>query len=231
MGSIECQFIGEQAKKLREAAGLSLEQLIDGLGLQLSVEDFKNFENGELYSTRVIQTLYDFYFTSIDNIYIKQGKSFLTFLDSYCDDNDLSKNALIESYLKMKADASIANLNKNDLADLIKILFKRSDYLQENTNTLTGYLKYSMDQAQDIIKSFRGEKEAWRNNMHKLEILTTAIILSDLKNKVVEEIKNMLEEEREYDFCEYDEQTYLSLIKEIEAEAMLFETSSEQEDL
>ena len=82
MGSIESLFIGEQAKNLREATGLTLDHI--ATSHKLTSADLKAFENGELYSSEVINSLYQMYFQAIESHYAKQEKSFLKFIEEYC---------------------------------------------------------------------------------------------------------------------------------------------------
>lgn len=81
MKNIEAVLIGEQAKKFREAAGITLEEL-QKYNQEITV-DFKAFEDGKIYSPETINELQQLYNRTIENLYIEKGQSFIGFLEKY----------------------------------------------------------------------------------------------------------------------------------------------------
>ena len=218
--SIEGMLIGEQAKKFREAAGITLEEMQEHN--QAVTLDFKAFENGEIYSSEIINELQQLYNQTIENLYIEKRKSFLAFLERYSQENELDSESLIDTYYHSIAENIVNHEDKKRSIDIVKKLMINTNRSienyyssQNNVKQLKSMFNELLDFTKNTIQNNKEINEDCNAYMETADVLTRIVAASEHKDRIIKEIKEEMEICRADDFPEYEEDIYIDLIEEL----------------
>ncbi|MEK4433002.1 hypothetical protein MHB54_28005 [Paenibacillus sp. FSL M7-0802] len=220
MKNIEAVLIGEQAKKFREAAGITLEEL-QKYNQEITV-DFKAFEDGKIYSPETINELQQLYNRTIENLYIEKGQSFIGFLEKYSLENGLDSESLIDTYYYSIADSIVNNEDKKRTVNIVKQLMINTNRSienyyssQDNAKQLKLMFNELMDVTKDSIQSNKIANEECHSHMAMADILIRIVSASDHKDEIINSVEEDMKLYGEEDFPEYDEESYVKLINEL----------------
>lgn len=218
--NIQNIIIVEQARNLREFAEVTHEQMA-GIVPNLGISDFVRFENNELYSKDVVEGLYLSYLISIETIYINKDKPFIKMLKDYCNKYEINFGALCDRFYRTQAETIVENCSKDGLINALKSSMRSAvEYhslladVINNTESSASEMKASQTK---LLESYEDARDAWHKNREKAEILIEIISADDeLKNKIIPLINEQMELEREDDFADKTEESYLTTINELE---------------
>ena len=220
MKNIEAVLIGEQARKFREAAGITLEEMQKHN--QTIIIDFKAFEDGEIPVSETINELQQLYNRTIENLYTEKGQSFIGFLEKYSLENGLDCESLIDTYYHSIAENIINNEDKKRTVNIVKQLMINTNRSienyyssQNNANQLKLMINELMDITKNSIQSNKVANEDCNSYMAMADILIRIVSASDHKDEIIQSVEEDMKLYGEEDFPEYDEESYMKLINEL----------------
>ncbi|WP_440118402.1 helix-turn-helix domain-containing protein [Paenibacillus sp. QZ-Y1] len=217
MNNIELTIIGDQAKRLREHAGVSIEEMVSHMSI--TKEKLNAFEKGYVSSLEGANHVFHLYLRTLNNIYIEQEKPFLKVVEDFCHTNNINYSSFVDAFVE--GNVSLI-LNLNDKKESLNLLKQREMLLLKLTDASIS-LSNSADEMQNEYKKmefFTGNyddtSEKYCAALDKLEIILDVLVEDEGFNRIASKIKEKFELDEENGFKDYSKEIYQDLLYSIE---------------
>lgn len=217
MKNIEITIIGDQAKRLREYAGVSIEELSERIDFE--VDGLKDFEQGRNFNFEETSALFALYLQNINYILAKQKRSFLKTIENFCAENSLDSESLMRSFYDDITDLLMNNPEKSELRKHLRDSVEKSytvvDAFQGSMKEALGYTKGLVEVVNVYKKKYKETHQDFVETHSKLNILYDAIRCIEDKSELISAIEELFEMDKEHDFPNDTEQSYFELLEEL----------------